>query len=129
MCDTYYINTAVSSVYFQKICIKTKQVAKPREMSVLVLMPSPFSTHVHTLKIIIPHANARNLCGHKRPSNAATPCLVATKNNQLIGSPQRINIHSYLRKESHTNWPFNCNHTKVCATTKIIIQIIKFFIL
>ena len=61
MCDAYYINTDVSSVYFQKICIKTKQVAKPREMSVLVLMPSPFSTQVHILKITIPVAKARNL--------------------------------------------------------------------
>ena len=129
MCYAYYINTDASSVYFQKICIKTKQVNKPREMRVFVLIPSPFNTQVQTLKMIIPQANARNLCGHNNPSKAATPCLVASKNNQLIGSPQRINIHSYLRKESHTNCPFNCNHTKVCATTKIIIQIIKFFIL
>ena len=57
----YYINTSRVSVYFQKICIKTKQLAKPREIMVFVLIPSPFNSQVHTLKIIIPVANARNL--------------------------------------------------------------------
>tara|TARA_R110000824_G_scaffold86469_1_gene213910 strand:+ start:97 stop:408 length:312 start_codon:yes stop_codon:yes gene_type:complete len=99
----YYINTTIVRVYFQKICIKTKQVAKPKEISVLVLIPSPFKTHVHILKITIPHANARNLWGHNKPSKAATPCLVATKNNQLIGKPKRMRTHSYFLNESHTN--------------------------
>ena len=122
MCSAYYINTNANSVYFQKICINTKQVDKPREMRVFVLIPSPFNTQVQTLKMIIPQANARNLCGHNNPSNAETPCLVASKNNQLIGSPKRIKIHSYLRKESQTNCPFSCNHTMVCATRNISIQ-------
>jgi len=99
-------------------------------MSVLVLIPSPFNTQVKILNIIIPQAKARNLCGQSNPSKAVTPCLVASKNNQLIGSPKRIKTHSYLRKEAQTNWPFNCNQTIVCAKKKssIVIRIYLFIL-
>ena len=126
---SYYINMYTDGTYFQKICIKTKQLAKHREIRVFVLIPSPFKIQVNKLKIIIPQAKARNLCGHNKPSNAATPCRVASKNNQLIGSPKSIKIHSYFRKDSQTNCPFNCNHTIVCARIKIPKHKIKFFII
>ena len=72
-------------------------------MSVLVLIPSPFKNQVKKVKIIIPQAKARNLCGHNKPSKAETPYLVATINNQAIGTPKRSNIHSYFLNQGQTN--------------------------
>ena len=62
----------------------------------------------------MPAANDKNLPGQNCPPNPITAYLVASINNQVIGTPNNINANRYCLAHSHNKGPFTWAHTAIC---------------
>ncbi len=63
---------------------------------------------------MIPAVNDMNLPGQNSPLNPCTTRLVASMNNQVMGTPKSINGNLYCLAHGHMIGPFVCIQTIAC---------------